>query len=136
MSNWPFLNAHRVTPKHDPAFGTTPEDGFNGLFEAQINGLPVRMVASDGMGWEHVSVSLARSLHTPSWSIMCQVKALFWDEETTVMQLHPPRSIWVDVHPGCLHLWRPTMEGIIIPLPHPIMVGPEFTNGEPVPPIT
>jgi len=37
------------------------------------------------------------------------------------MQLHPPRSKWINNHPYCLHLWRPTKQEI--PLPPEIAVG-------------
>jgi len=49
------------------------------------------------------------------------VKELFWDPEDTVMQLHPPRSEWVNNMPYCLHLWRPV--GLAIPRPPNITVG-------------
>lgn len=78
--------------------------------------------ASDGMGWEHVSVSLP--VRCPTWSEMDFVKDLFWEPEEEVMQLHPPRSRWVNCHPYCLHLWRPVLVGITIPLPPPLLVGP------------
>lgn len=78
------------------------------------------VVASADEGWEHVSVS--RVNRTPTWGEMDQIKQLFWDDEDAVMQLHPPRSTWVDHHPHCLHLWRPMAAAI--PLPPPIFVGP------------
>lgn len=80
---------------------------------------PLLVIASDEYGWEHVSVS--RPDRCPSWDEMCRVKALFWDDEDTVMQLHPPRSQWVNNHSHCLHLWRPTQQDI--PLPPSILVG-------------
>ncbi|MCX8016811.1 MAG: hypothetical protein N2690_02735 [Rhodocyclaceae bacterium] len=49
------------------------------------------------------------------------MKALFWDDEDAVMQLHPPQSQWVNNHSYCLHLWRPTQQPI--PLPPAILVG-------------
>jgi hypothetical protein len=52
---------------------------------------------------------------------MCYVKALFWDDEETVMQLHPPKSRWINNHPYCLHMWRPTK--LEIPLPPDETVG-------------
>lgn len=52
---------------------------------------------------------------------MCLVKSIFWDDEDAVMQLHPPRSEWVNNHRYCLHLWRPV--GVEIPLPPSWMVG-------------
>src|ERR1700739_59728 len=52
--------------------------------------------AHEGVPWEHVSVSTRR--RCPLWVEMCFVKDLFWDEEETVMPLHPPRSQWINNH--------------------------------------
>lgn len=73
-----------------------------------------------GILWEHVSVSTPT--RCPNWPEMDFVKRLFWDDEEAVMQLHPPRSQWVNHHPYCLHLWRPIDQAI--PLPPTITVGP------------
>lgn len=54
--------------------------------------------------WEHVSVS---ALFTPTWNEMCWVKDAFWEDEEFVLQFHPPKSEYVNVHGRCLHLWRP-----------------------------
>lgn len=72
-----------------------------------------------GVLWEHVSVSMRH--RCPHWGEMCFVKDLFWDEEEPVMQLHPPKSTWVNNHKFCLHLWRPVEEKI--PIPPEILVG-------------
>lgn len=69
-------------------------------------------------GWEHVSVS--KDGATPFWSEMCFVKDLFWQHEECVMQLHPPKSEYVNIHPYVLHLWRPLNENI--PRPKKIQV--------------
>jgi hypothetical protein len=79
-------------------------------------------------GWEHVSVSTNRRI--PNWTEMCFVKDLFWDEEEAVMQLHPPKSSYVNVHPYCLHLWRPTGDAGCIPLPDPVLVGPKVEDDD------
>lgn len=84
------------------------------------------VVASNGAGWEHVSVSLPN--RCPNWPEMCFVKAAFWLPEEAVMQLHPPKSDWRSLHPFCLHLWRPTKDGI--PLPPGIMVAPHPNKDE------
>jgi hypothetical protein len=103
-------------------------DGNNGVFIIP-NRMPpslIFIIASDGMGWEHVSVSLKpkdNSTEIPPWIIMNVVKDIFWGEEDAVFQFHPPKSIYRNFHPGCLHLWRPV--GKEIPLPLPEMVGPE-----------
>lgn len=78
-------------------------------------------IVSAGEGWEHVSVS--RKSRCPSWEDMCRIKELFWDDEDCVMQLHPPKSEYVNYHQYTLHLWRP-IDGQKIPRPPAIMVGP------------
>lgn len=83
----------------------------------------LKIIASQGdaeIPWEHVSVSLRDRV--PTWDEMCWVKDQFFDEEETVVQFHPPRSEYVNHHPFCLHLWRPTHH--VIPRPPPIAVGP------------
>ena len=105
--------------KH-PSVQSTPLDGNNGFFIVPASAVQkrpeLRIQASDGMGWEHVSVSTA--IRCPTWAEMSFVKDLFWDEEDCVMQLHPPKSQYVNNHPYCLHLWRPTSQAI----PQPDMI--------------
>ena len=108
--------------------------GNNGAFlmPAIIPGRDFCIIASDGMDWEHVSVHMANhrdKTFMPTWKEMDHVKNVFWDEEDTVMQLHPPRSKWVNNHPHTLHLWRPL--SLEIPLPEEIMVGmPNMNHDE------
>ena len=78
-------------------------------------------IASDALGWEHVSVTTQDQKRTPTWAEMCRAKAAFWDPEEAVVQYHPPESEYVDNHPTCLHLWRPVDQEI--PRPPPEMVG-------------
>lgn len=101
--------------------GSDESYGNNGAFfiPSRPGKAPFKVVASDGMGWDHVSVSLPD--RCPTWEEMCRVKALFWDDEDAVMELHPPRSDWVNNHQFCLHLWRP--QECAIPLPPSVMVG-------------
>lgn len=106
---------HRVV---HPAYGVG--DDQNGLFDIPLrHSQRVRVIASNGMGWEHVSVS--RRDRCPTWDEMCQVKSLFWGEDDCVIQYHPPRSEYVNNHPNCLHLWRPI--GVELPMPDSILVG-------------
>ena len=79
----------------------------------------LRVIASSEGEWEHVSVS--RKDRCPTWDEMCKIKALFWDEEDCVVQYHPPKSDYVNNHPFCLHLFRPTT--VEMPRPPSIMVG-------------
>ena len=101
-----------------PAYG--PGDEHNGMFEVILkHKQKVRVLASNGMGWEHVSVS--REDRCPTWDEMCQIKAMFWGPDDTVVQYHPPESDYVNIHKNCLHLWRPT--DIEMPRPPKFMVG-------------
>lgn len=102
---------------------STPEYGFNGMFRLPIDGKLVRCVVSDGMGWQHVSVSIEYENKPPTWGMMCKIKDLFWDDEDVVIQFHPKKSEYVNHHSGCLHLWR-CVDGLEFPLPDPRMVGP------------
>lgn len=100
--------------------GSNASFGCNGAFEVPLkHGQRVFVIASNLMGWEHVSVS--RRDRPPLWDEMCQIKALFWEEDDCVVQYHPPRSDYVNEHPNCLHLWRPTAEAL--PRPPKLMVG-------------
>lgn len=74
-------------------------------------------VASDGAGWEHVSVHMRVTgqghkpgkdkMRTPTWAEMCKIKALFWGQDDCVVQYHPPESDYVNDQPYTLHLWKP-----------------------------
>jgi hypothetical protein len=117
---------HRL--RSGPFKSSFETNGLNGAFfiPTRPGNPPLKVIASDGDGapdghprWEHVSVSLPG--RCPTWEEMCKVKALFWDDEDAVMELHPPRSTWVNNHSYCLHLWRPI--GVPIPLPPQWMVG-------------
>lgn len=103
-----------------------PSYGNNGAFFVRVGfGHIAKVVASDGIGWEHVSVSLPA--RTPTWEEMCKVKSIFWDPEDCVVQYHPPESEYVNHHPHCLHLWRPTE--VVIPRPASMLVGPKKNPG-------
>lgn len=107
------------------SIGSSFTSGNNGTFliPSYTPSRPIKAIASDGAGWEHVGVSLMmRKPRVPNWEEMCAIKGLFWDDEDVVMQLHPRASEYVNYHPGCLHLWRPSGE-IEIPTPPSILVG-------------
>lgn len=122
------LNQYRV---RNGRHASDDSYGLNGMFAFTLtynksNGSKtndrVLVVASDGLGWEHVSVSLPDHPTTcPRWELMCVVKTMFFGEEAAVVQFHPPSSDYVNNHPGCLHLWRPTE--VSFPMPPSIMVG-------------
>jgi hypothetical protein len=106
--------------------GTNDQAGNNGVFIVESVVKPTRelvIIASDGAGWEHASVHVEQrnvGTLTPYWEEMCQIKDLFWGPEDVVMQLHPAKENYVNVHSHTLHLWRPA--GIKIPLPPLLLV--------------
>lgn len=122
MSDWNYINKARI---RTGPFRSDESDGFNGAFCFVMNGLPVKVIASDGLGWQHVSVSIDGSKNEPSWNLMCKIKDLFWNDNDWVVQFHPAKSEYVNNHPGCLHLWKPT--GVELPKPDSILVGIKTT---------
>ena len=84
-------------------------------------GRKLRMMVDDGhsepdaSGWEHVSVSI-EGKHPPNWEEMNWVKEQFWRDSETVLQFHPKKSEYVNIHPNCLHLWR------VVAFDHPLPV--------------
>lgn len=97
--------------------GQCGDDG--GYFLIDFEGRPLQVIASTGLGWDHVSVSLTN--RCPNWREMSFIKDLFFEENEVVMQLHVTKKDHINLHPYCLHLWRPQLEKI--PLPPNFMVG-------------
>jgi hypothetical protein len=96
--------------------------GMNGHFLIKTKkGVTLSVIASDGLGWEHVSVSVhSNHSRTPTWDEMCFLKSMFWRDDECVIQYHPAQKDYVNFHPYVLHLWRPI--GIDIPTPPKVMV--------------
>ncbi len=90
----------------------------NGAFKIPLSQRSIAFcIASDKMSWEHVSVHVmtGKIERVPTWNEMCKIKDLFWSESDCVIQYHPPKSVYVDTHKFCLHLWRPMHTDIPIP---------------------
>lgn len=110
---------------------STSEMGNYGHFQIPIGKRALMFVVSsdsDETGWEHVSVHVRYlnkkrkvTVRTPTWEEMCLIKDLFWSEEETVIQFHPPKSEYVNNHPHCLHLWKQT--GVNQETPPSILTG-------------
>ena len=73
----------------------------------------LRIIASNGGGWDHVSVSLVD--RCPTWFEMEFVKRLFFKPDETAWQYHVPPSDHVNRHPYVLHIWR--KHGFKMPMP-------------------
>lgn len=95
-------------------YGTVGDHG-NGAFRIPFRqtGVELKVLASNGNGWDHVSVSLRH--RTPNWYELEYVARLFFKDDEVCMQLHLPLKDHVSIHPNCLHLWRPQGEAIPVP---------------------
>ena len=89
------------------------KDGFCG--EIHMPMWRGTIVCSVGAGWEHVSVAPSRRNLTPSWDDMCIVKDIFWNDDEAVIQIHPPKSEYVNNLGNCLHLWRCYYKEMVLP---------------------
>ena len=119
MSN--RVEAWRV---QDGPYKSYTGDDYGAFHIPGPNNRTLRVIASSGLIDPDIPcdlVSVSTTGRCPNWPEMCFIKDLFFDEEETVMQLHPPRSQWINNHEYCLHLWRP-LDGSI-PLPPAIAVG-------------
>ncbi len=79
----------------------------------------LHFIFSKGLEWEHLSVSTP--VKTPTWEQMCKMKEIFWGDDEVCMELHPKKEEYVNMHPYCLHIWKPI--GVEIPTPPSILVG-------------
>jgi hypothetical protein len=79
----------------------------------------LRVIASSSEDWDHVSVS--RGDRCPTWEEMEKMKHRFFKDDEVAMQLHVPPKDHINIHPFCLHMWRP--HKLAIPTPPSWMVG-------------
>jgi hypothetical protein len=118
MKSTPNLAVERFRLRGGP-MASSRFAGNNGAFLVPFGEAQLLIIVSDGLGWDHVSVSLAD--RCPTWAEMAHVKDLFFDAEECVVQFHPPRSTYIDNHEFCLHLWR--SQEAEQPMPPSILVG-------------
>ena len=116
------LDKYRCSSDELQYYGRRGVSG-NGLFKVFVGGRSFFCIASNGGGWEHVSISPCnrKRQSCPTWDEMCAIKDMFFSEDECVVQYHPPKEDYVNQHPYCLHLWRPIC--IEIPRPPTIFVG-------------
>lgn len=98
--------------------GSDETYGWNGAFIVPLEGELWHVILSDGMGWRHLSVKNAQKKVLPSWGLMARLKELFFDDDAWVVQFHPAKDEYVNLHPCVLHLW----ESLDEPMPHPHVV--------------
>jgi hypothetical protein len=85
-------------------------------------GATAQIIASWGMGWDHVSATViaAGRPRVPTWDEMVAIKrALFRDDEWAI-EYHPPPDANISIADTVLHLWRP--QAVAIPTPPRVCV--------------
>lgn len=92
---------------------STRAAGNNGAFLIFIRRVGLTAIVSDGAGWDHVSVSAED--RCPTWEEMAYVKKLFWRNDETVIQLHPPSRLYINFQRHTLHLWRHQRSEVALP---------------------
>jgi len=110
MLKMPEKNTRYLTimdrfPNGGSGYIRLPKNNKTGFWKATIV-WSIDEGRTTGEKWEHVSVEPLNG-KTPVWDDMCFVKDMFWDPEDTVVQIHPPKSEYVNMVENCLHLWRP-----------------------------
>jgi len=95
--------------------------GNNGIFVVRSpRGNNLICISSDGGKWDHVSIEVEQVMpgldrRLPYWDEMCFIKDLFWREDECVIQYHPKKKDYKNLHPWVLHLWKPQQGGLPIP---------------------
>jgi len=93
-----------------------PVPGHWVVFMKDVNGFACRhklapnwtVIASvqkyhDGRDWLHVST--ARTDRLPTYAEMAKVRKEFVPDHLVALQVFPPESEYVNIHPNCLHLY-------------------------------
>lgn len=116
------LDRYRLRDRELATYGQTGNSG-NGCFKVFVRGRSFFVIASNGDGWDHVSVSPGsqRRQSCPTWDEMCAIKDMFFEPEEAVVQYHPAKSAYINNHPYCLHLWRPN-NGATLPTPPTVFI--------------
>jgi hypothetical protein len=113
MRNLHEIDRYRLTTKEVYDRYGSSGDETCGVFVIPFQSYELRVIASNGGGWDHLSISLTN--RTPNWKEMEYIKRLFFKPEEMAIQFHVPESKHINVHPNCLHLWRPQNFEIQLP---------------------
>ena len=98
-----------------PGYVQPPERSMEGFFVMNYANTELRVMSGIGHGWDHVSVSVAG--RTPTWEEMDWVRGLFYRDDETVIQFHPPRALHINFHKHTLHMWGAWYQKFELP-PH------------------
>lgn len=110
MRDLTALEQYREYDREREIYGCTG-DSKNGIFRVMVGQRSFYCIVSNGGGWEHVSVTMRNQKRCPTWDEMCAIKDIFFQPDECVVQYHPAQQDYVNLHPHCLHLWRPADGG-------------------------
>lgn len=117
MNDLRTLNKYRDEEWQKACIPEGTRRSLAGAFVIKLkSGVELSVIADNGIRspeWEHVSVSLKE--RCPTWEEMCQIKDLFFREDEAVIQIHPAKEEYVNIHKNCLHLWRPKNQKLPLP---------------------
>ena len=86
---------------------------YCGCFYLPLGNNFFQVIASNQIGWEHVSVS--NDHRCPTFNEVVTIKEMFFNSGEIAFQIHPKKKNYVNFHNTCLHLWRPT--NVNVPTP-------------------
>lgn len=84
-----------------------------GRFQIPLNGKHLQVIASNYLGWEHISVS--HKDQCPTYEEMVNMKEFFFYEGEIAFQIHPLKKNYVNINPYVLHIWRPSQTNVPVP---------------------
>ena len=80
------------------------EDGYSFINRRYGQGIIMSEATErDGKRWRHFSMSCRTRI--PTWEELVKAKEAFLGVESKAIQIIPPRSQYVNIHPNVLHLW-------------------------------
>ena len=99
-------------------YGSLGDENNGFFFIPKIKGY-FQVLASTGLGWEHVSFCLYNEKmklekRIPKYSEVCKIKEMFFGNEDAY-EVHPREEDYINDHPYVLHLWRPSSEKMPLP---------------------
>jgi hypothetical protein len=119
MRNLHELNKYRLIDRKVYEMYGEFGDDKNGAFIVPCNSNELKVLASSGEGWDHVSVSMKNRI--PNWMEMEFIAKLFFNDDEIAIQYHVPAKEHINIMENCLHWWRPWAP-LVIPMPPPIFV--------------
>lgn len=84
-----------------------------GAFKFPFKDCDLLVIATSGDGWDHISVST--EYRRPTWDEMQYIARMFFLSDEVAVQYHVTNDKHINIHPFCLHWWRPHGMNILLP---------------------